>query len=101
MARTLHKLSPTKVRNAKTPGMHADGGNLYLQVTVGSDGHVRKSWVFRFAVPRAQRQSAGGRAYQPHRDMGLGSVNTFGLGEARDMALKCRQLVAQGIDPIA
>jgi len=34
------------------------------------------------------------------RDMGLGSINTFTLKEARERARKCRQIVAEGIDPI-
>lgn len=32
--------------------------------------------------------------------MGLGSVSTFSLAEARDKALSCRKLCAEGIDPI-
>src|SRR5262249_10127748 len=34
------------------------------------------------------------------REMGLGSPNTFTLKEARERARRCRQLVADGIDPI-
>ena len=32
MTRTLHRLSPTKVASAKTPGYVADGGNLRVAV---------------------------------------------------------------------
>jgi hypothetical protein len=48
MARNIHRLSPAAVKHAK-PGMHCDGGGLYLQAVVGAGGVVRKSWLFRFA----------------------------------------------------
>jgi integrase len=82
----IHRLSPVKVRNAKS-GMHADGGGLYLQVKPGVDG-LRRSWIFRYA--------AAGR----ERYCGLGSVHTVSLAEAREKARECRQLRLAGIDPI-
>jgi hypothetical protein len=72
------------VQSLKTRGFYCDGGGLYLQVSKSGS----KSWVFRYAI--------GGRK----RDMGLGSVTTFTLAEARERARKMRQLVAEGIDPI-
>jgi integrase len=87
MTRTLHRLSVSKVRNAAL-GMHADGGNLYLQCTAGGDGTVRKSWLFRFTVNGRERQA------------GLGALDTTSLAEAREKALACRKLRAEGIDPI-
>lgn len=81
------KLSTAKVRNAK-PGLHPDGGGLYLQVTVGKDGTINKSWLFRFTLRGKERR------------MGLGSFNTVGLGDARDKAREARALVLRGRDPI-
>jgi integrase len=69
--------------------MHCDGGNLYLQVTLGASGNRRLSWIFRYVLT--------GR--KP-RDMGLGSVADLSLSEARDEARRLRNLVRQGIDPI-
>jgi integrase len=80
-----NQLSARKVATATEPGYYGDGGGLYLQV---SERYRSRSWVFRFAL--------GGRA----REMGLGSVNLFTLAEARERAHKCRQLLADGIDPI-
>jgi integrase len=85
MARQLEKLSALKVNRASTPGYLGDGGGLYLQISPS----LSKSWVFRW--------SAAGRA----REMGLGALHTFGLKEARERAQRCRQLVADGLDPIA
>jgi integrase len=85
-AMAIHKLTTT---NISTEGLHSDGGNLYLQVSIGAGGAIRRSWVFRYQVGKRTR------------DMGLGSLDTFGLGEARDRARACRQLLADGIDPIA
>lgn len=84
MAREVGKLSAVAVRNMSKPGLHADGGGLYLQVTEAG----AKSWVYRFML--------SGR----RRDMGLGAVHTVSLAEAREEARKCRQLLRDGIDPI-
>jgi Arm DNA-binding domain len=73
-----------KVEAARRPGLRSDGGGLYLCVGPGGS----KSWVFRFTLGSRQRR------------MGLGSLNTFNLREAREKARECRKLVDQGIDPI-
>ncbi|KQP04535.1 site-specific integrase [Methylobacterium sp. Leaf93] len=78
------KLTALAVQRQKTPGMYGDGGGLWLQVT----GKGAKSWIFRFTLH--------GKA----REMGLGSANTFSLAEARENALACRKLRAEGHDPI-
>jgi integrase len=80
-----NQLSARKVETATEPGYYGDGGGLYLQV---SKKYGSRNWVFRFML--------NGRA----REMGLGSPRTFTLKEARERARKCRQLVADGIDPI-
>jgi integrase len=84
MARVLGKLTSLKVDKAKTPGLHGDGGGLYLRVT--EDG--TKSWVYRFML--------NGRP----RWMGLGPLALFGLQEARGKALDARRLRYEGLDPI-
>ena len=87
MARNLHRLSPATVKNAK-PGMHCDGGGLYLQAVTGAGGQIRKSWLFRFAEAGRERQ------------MGLGSLDVVSLAQAREKAAECRRLRQEGIDPI-
>jgi integrase len=89
MPRTIGKLTALKVKSAK-PGMHGDGGGLYLQV-----GPARtKSWSFRFMLK--------GRS----REMGLGPIGPdpqnplVSLAEARQKAHDCRRLLVAGIDPI-
>lgn len=85
MPRPVNKLSALRVKNASTPGYLGDGDGLYLQVSkIGT-----KSWVFRYQL--------AGRA----RELGLGSIRTFTLQEARERARRCRQLLADGVDPIA
>jgi integrase len=68
--------------------MYADGGGLYLQVTEGRDGHIRRSWIFRYAVGTRKR------------DMGLGPAHTISLAEAREAALAFQKQRLAGIDPI-
>lgn len=84
MARATERLSARKVTTTKLPGYYSDGGNLWLQVSPTGT----KSWVLRFTL--------AGRS----REMGLGSLHTFTLAEARERAKAARQLLADGIDPI-
>lgn len=82
--RQVGRLSALSVSRARDPGMYADGGGLYLQVT---HAHAR-SWIFRFMLD--------GRA----RSMGLGPLHTITLAEARTKATECRKLCLEGRDPI-
>jgi integrase len=82
--RQIERLSALQVKRAKNPGMLADGGGLYLQI--GPTGG--KAWIFRYALR--------GKA----RWMGLGSVHTIGLAEARVRAQEKRTLLLDGIDPL-
>jgi integrase len=84
------RLSPLKLRQlAKSEGLHADGGCLYLQVTRNKKhGHLRASWIFSY--------TRNGRT----RSMGLGPLHTVSLALAREKALTCRQQLLEGVDPI-
>jgi integrase len=84
----MYRLNSLQAQKMKKVGLHADGGGLYLSVSQGTGDYFNRSWIFRF-------ERRGKR-----RDMGLGSLTTWTLAEARDMARECRQLVAQGIDPL-
>lgn len=83
MARAINRLSARAVATAR-PGKYADGGGLWLQVTVTGS----KSWVFRYA--------RGGSEHF----MGLGPVHTVSLAQARQAALEARQAIRVGADPI-
>jgi integrase len=83
MARRVHRLSPLRIKTLG-PGFHADGLNLYLQVT---DTGAR-SWIFRYG--------RNGKT----TDVGLGSIHTTSLAEARDLAHEARRLLRDGIDPL-
>lgn len=84
MAKNINKLSALKIKNATKPGLYGDGLGLWLQV--GPTG--AKSWSFRYMLAGKARQ------------MGMGSIHTFSLSDARQKALEARQLVHAGIDPI-
>jgi integrase len=64
--------------------MYHDGGELYLQVSVG----WAKSWIYRFMLE--------GRP----REMGLGPLHAIPLAEARRRAAECGGIRHAGIDPI-
>lgn len=88
MARKLEMLDAITVANKAKPGLYADGGGLYLQITDSS----LKTWIFRFTSPTTGRR----------RDMGLGRTGNrdVTLAQARDKAAEARKLVKAGIDPI-
>jgi integrase len=98
MPRTLHRLSPAKVKNAK-PGMWCDGGGLYLQVTADAEGNPHRSWLFRFATGKVEI-SRTGKPRRVERQMGLGALRTVSLAEAREKAAGARKQRERGIDPI-
>lgn len=84
MPREINRLSQLAVTRTTEPGLYADGGNLYLQIT----GAGVKSWLFRYM--------RNGKS----RGMGLGPLHTVGLAEARALALDCRRLLLAGTDPL-
>jgi integrase len=83
-----HSRSPGKlaavVLKTLGDGWHADGGNLYLFVRGSSRG-----WVFRFVAPDGQR-----------RNMGLGSLQSISLAEARKQAATLREQLKHPTTPI-
>jgi integrase len=85
MAHKLNRLTARTVATAKTPGLHADGGGLYLRVARGG----AKSWVLRFMIARKARE------------MGLGGLSKVTLAEARRIAAEHRLQLANKVDPIA
>jgi len=84
MARQTERLSDLAVRRLKKPGFHADGRQLYLQVSPSGS----KSWLFRFARHGRERW------------MGLGPYPDVALAEARQKAFDARRLLRDGVDPI-
>lgn len=94
MGRKVAKLAPTEVTalvKAGDKGMHADGGNLYLQVA----GPGTASWIFRYAERGSGRNGAKPKSHW----LGLGPVHTVSLREAREEARRCRQQLLDGADP--
>jgi len=98
--RTVNRLTSNKVKNAKPRPegrtvLLCDGGGLWLQVGLGKDKQVTKSWIFRYAAA-GTKVSRTGREYRRERQMGLGALYTVGLAEAREIARQARLLVQQG-----
>ena len=79
----MPKLNARKVETTLEPGMHGDGGGLYLRV--GPTGS--KSWILRTAV------------YGKRRELGLGSAALVSLKEARETAHVLRKIARSGGDP--
>jgi hypothetical protein len=69
VARPEKPLTARTAETLKKPGLHADGGGLYLYVSKSG----ARSWIFRWK-----------RDGRP-RDMGLGALNTVSLAEARSL----------------
>jgi integrase len=79
----MSKLTVRRVETLTKPGMHGDGGGLYLSVS--SSGS--KSWILRTVV------------HGRRRDLGLGSAGLVALAEARELAQTYRKIARQGGDP--
>jgi integrase len=82
--RTINRLSARRVATISTPGLHADGGGLYLRVAKDGNG---RSWVLLF------------RKGAKRTELGLGSSSTMSLADARREAAACRRLLLAGEDP--
>ena len=81
----MGRLTASGVKALSKPGLHGDGGTLYLHVAPGGS----KSWI--------QRASVNGR----RRDIGLGGWPVVGLAKARQRAFANRVAVSDGRDPLA
>jgi integrase len=77
------KLKPLDVQRLQ-PGLHPDGGGLYLQVTTSG----ARSWLYRYSLHGKE-----------HR-IGLGSASAIPLKRARELAAQARGLRAEKIDPL-
>lgn len=84
MARSIDRLTFRQVMAISKPGLHADGGGLYLRVDAGG----AKRWAFLFRW-RGQR-----------KEMGIGPILDVSLAEAREEAALARRLVRAGTNPI-
>ena len=87
--RARKRLTAVTVSKTREPGLHHDGGGLYLQVSIGAGGVVNRSWILRYMLDRRPRK------------MGLGSAELVPLAEARERALQARKLArVEAVDPI-
>ncbi|WP_150667378.1 tyrosine-type recombinase/integrase [Pandoraea anhela] len=84
VSRQLHRLNAIKVAKEVTPGLHSDGGGLYLNISLSGS----RAWVFRFSLAKRARE------------MGLGPLSSVSLAEARALASNYRKMLADGLDPI-
>ena len=87
MAKKAKELSALAVSRLTETGHHAVGGVAGLYLYVNEAG--ARSWVLRTMVGHKRRH------------MGLGGYPDVPLAHAREKAREARQLIEQGIDPIA
>jgi integrase len=84
MARALKKLNARQAATLNREGRHSDGGGLYLVVGPGAS----RRWAFLF------------RWRGKLKEMGLGSLASVSLADAREKAGEARRTVADGRNPI-
>lgn len=85
MAKSIYLMTARQVATETGPGLHADGGGLFLEVDRKSG---RKRWTFIYQWKGKRRQK------------GLGGITATTLAEARSAADACRRLIAKNVDPI-
>lgn len=78
------RLTALGIKRHRAPGLIADGNGLYLQTSESGS----KSWIFRY------RLAGKNRAH------GLGAIENVSLDRARAEAVRCKQLLRDGVDPI-
>jgi integrase len=87
-----NSLTALKVARINEAGRYGDGGGLYLRVAEyrlkGGTLARSKNWLFRFERDGRERW------------MGLGSLDTLSLADARAKATDCRKALLEGTDPI-
>jgi integrase len=79
------KLTATRVKSLTEPGRYSDGDGLFLEVKPAGG----RNWILRVLC--------GGK----RRDIGLGSLKSVDLGDAREAAHQIRRQIARGLDPVA
>jgi integrase len=84
MARQYERLTARQIATITAPGMHADGGGLYLRV----DKSGSKAWVMRYAFQGKRH------------DLGLGPVRLVSLADARRKAADLARQRLDGADPL-
>jgi integrase len=81
----VNKLNAKKVQGKLKPGMHNDGGGLYLRVSKSG----ARSWILRCRIQGKKR------------DIGLGGISLVSLADARKKAIAMRAVAREGGDPKA
>ncbi|MCW1401062.1 tyrosine-type recombinase/integrase [Novosphingobium sp. MW5] len=82
MAKSINRLSALELKRLAKPGLHPDGGNLYLCVSPKG----AKSWRFIYV-------KSGKRI-----ELGIGALDALPLAKARDKAAEGRKLLNEGVD---
>ncbi len=80
----VNALTALRVKKESNQGFYADGNGLYLKV----DKNGAKRWIQRIVVNGKRR------------DLGLGSALIVSLADARIQAIKNKQVVLSGGDPL-
>jgi integrase len=88
MARGINRLTIKGAAALREPGLHADGGGLYLNIKKSG----AKSWVLIYHVKEGAKSK--------RREKGLGSFTLVSLDDARTKRDEARKLLADGRDPL-
>lgn len=84
----MAKLAPNILSTASI-GKHSDGGGLYLLITGRSDkGRAKGSWIFRYTYLKQRYE------------MGLGSVHSLSLAQARTERDRWRDMMNDKRNPV-
>jgi integrase len=83
-----NRLTDSKIKGIKKPGIHADGGGLYLRLHASGS----KSWFFIYQRDGKRRELGLG---------GFGGTAPVSLALARRKADELRTKLAEGLDPHA
>ncbi len=92
------KLTAAFCEKTTKPGLHSDGGGLYLEVKKDGRKYFHYRWRDRFS----KYTDGKSKGISKLRQKGLGpyGLNDVTLKEARVLAGECRRMVRDHLDPI-
>lgn len=92
------KLTAAFCEKTTKPGLHSDGGGLYLEVKKDGRKYFHYRWRDRFSKYTDGKSKGISRLRQ--KGLGPYGLNDVTLKEARQLAGDCRRMVRNNLDPI-
>ena len=92
-----NRLTIEEIMNGEKPES-SDGGGLYLRYAESTKEKRMGSWVFRYTSPTTKKRREKGLGFAVVTGSLIDAQNS--LKEVREKAQQCRDMIAEGLDPL-